>query len=71
LARRNPGIRKCRECGIALLTAAEISRMTDVPHSTVALRIEKAGLEPAHPKLGARQLWYAPLALAVVLKAER
>ena len=45
--------------------------MTDVPHSTVALRIEKAGLEPAHPKLGARQLWYAPLALAVVLKAER
>ncbi len=65
---RRPGgnVRLCPTCNTALVRASEIAEMLDLPHSTVALRLKSAGIEPAMHE-GARALYVSAVALAAVL----
>jgi len=64
------GVRACASCGMSLLRASELARLLDIPHSTVALGLKRAGLEAAVYE-GERALYYGPLALEALTTKRR
>jgi hypothetical protein len=62
--------RKCAACGVVLPTAAELAEMLDLPHSTVALKLKRAGISPVVYE-GGRALYNGPQALAILVSAFR
>jgi hypothetical protein len=59
----------CSKCHTVLMTCAELSELTGVPHSTVALRLRRSGLVPA-AREGERELYVPGVVLRCVLGRE-
>lgn len=62
-------LKACPECGVVLLTAAELAGMLDKPHSTIALRLRKAGVGPVATE-GARDLYLSAQVIPILIRGD-
>ena len=60
---------KCPTCGTVLMRVSELADMLDMPHSTVALRLKRAGAI-ACSREGARDLYNVAVVLPILLEGE-